>query len=375
MVRVAVLGANGQVGSEICLLLSRVPGLELVPVCRNRSGSAFLRWQGIACRHGRPAESTDASRLFADCDLILNFALASGNPAQIRLTEDNLIRNSFACSRHDATVVYFSTQSVYGDPSPGRRIRWKNPYGRAKLVSESRVLAASRKFRKPAFILRLGHVCGELQGISLDIRRELRERRAILPTTDVPSNTVLTVAIVDAIDQVRKRAAAPGVYDLMNTPQWTWREVYRYESERCGLSFEPTCVPDPVSNRNGFRAVISSVAKTLTGTRWNRDVLAKLLAHAPPSVSQRAQAAWYIQRARAEISAMSHQSGRELSEHLYWVTNGRHSLPQTPTVDLLRSNPYVGLISAGSRPSWPADLPDAAVPVRVPAPTVTRASG
>lgn len=376
MVKVAVLGANGQVGSEICLLLSHVPDVELVAVCRNRSGSAFLRWQGIACRHGRPADLTDARRLFGDCDLILNFALGSGNPAQIRSTEDNLIQNSFACSRPDATVVYFSTQSVYGDPSPGRRVRWKNPYGRAKLVSETRVLAASRKFRKPAFILRLGHVCGELQGISLDIRRELRERRAFLPATDVPSNTVLTVAILDAIEQIRTGAAKPGVYDLMNTPQWTWRQVYRYEAERCDLPFEPISVPDPMTSRSGVRVSFSSIVKVMTGARWNRDVLAKLLAHAPPSVSQRAQAAWYRQRASAEIAALSHQPGNELAEHLCWVTNGRHPLPQRPTVDLLRSDPYRGLLSNGSRQSWPADLPDAALTVCVrPAPTVTRVSG
>src|SRR5262249_1500329 len=149
-----------------------------------------------------------------------------------------------------------STQSVYGDPNPERRIRWRNPYGRAKLVSESRVRAASRRWRRRAFILRLGHVCGELQGISLDIRRELLEERAVLPVTDVPSNTVLTVAILDAIEQIIAGRVHPGTYDLMNNPQWSWTQVYRYEAERCGALFAPT-----------FKAVATDKAD---GSAWRR---------------------------------------------------------------------------------------------------------
>src|SRR5262249_62355175 len=88
MPRIAVLGANGQVGAELCLLLARIPGVDVVPICRNRSGSAFLRWKGIHCRHGRAAVAEDARSLFADCDVIVNSALASGTPVEMRRTED-----------------------------------------------------------------------------------------------------------------------------------------------------------------------------------------------------------------------------------------------------------------------------------------------
>jgi nucleoside-diphosphate-sugar epimerase len=367
MARIAVLGANGQVGAEICLLLSKSSDVELVAICRNRSGSAFLRWQGIACRHGRPADAADAPRLFGDCDIILNFALASGNPAQIRSTEDQLIHNSFACSKPEAIVVYFSTQSVYGDPSPARRLRWRNPYGRAKLVSESRVLAGTRRWRKPTFILRLGHVCGELQSISLNMRHELLQQRAVLPLQDVPSNTVLTVAILDAIEQIVQGQIRPGTYDLMNTPQWSWRQVYRYEAERCGAPFNPTFAGPAARRPAGQGWRLLAMARKLAAGRWNRELLAKLLAYAPASVSRRAQAIWYCQRARAEIAALA-ATGLEPAEHLSWVTNGERPLPQRSTVELLQADPYGGLLDPGMRPRWPSDLPDAAfaTAIRVP---------
>jgi nucleoside-diphosphate-sugar epimerase len=355
-----MLGANGQVGSELCLLLSKLGDMELVPVCRNRSGSAFLRWQGIACRHGRPADPSDAPRLLSDCDLVLNLALASGNPAQIRSTEDRLIHNSFEFSRPGATVVYFSTQSVYGDPNPGQSIRWRNPYGRAKRVSESKVLAAARRFRKRAYILRLGHVCGELQGLSLDIRSDLIQGRAVLPAQDVPSNTVLTASILDAVAEILGGRVRPGTYDLMNTPQWTWKQVYEYEARRAGVSFDPAFSPPANVNRRRHGRGLLSVARSMVSGRWTRELLAKLLAHAPPSVSQRAQAAWYAQRARAEITAVSGPEQPAPAEHLSWVTNGDRPLPQRPTIQVLRDDPYEGLLNSPLRPSWPADLPEAA---------------
>src|ERR1700727_1064888 len=121
MIKLGMDGGNGQVGAELCLLLAARKDITLVPICRNRSGSAFLRWQGIACRHGKVVDSTDASRMLGDCDIVVNSSLASGTPAEIREIEHRVIRNIFTFSKKGAAVIHFSTQSVYGDPRPNRR--------------------------------------------------------------------------------------------------------------------------------------------------------------------------------------------------------------------------------------------------------------
>jgi nucleoside-diphosphate-sugar epimerase len=358
MLKLALIGANGQVGAELCLLLAGHPDLALVPVCRNRSGSAFLRWNGIACRHGRIADSAEAPRLIADCDVVVNCSLATGTPAEIRRTEDRIIRNLFAHSKTGATIIHFSTQSVYGDPTPGRRVRWRNPYGRGKLGTESTVRHAQRRFGKPAYVLRLGHVCGGWQEISATIRAQLKANEVVLPRRDCSSNAVYTVAIVDAIRRIVGGDVEPGTYDLMNTPRWTWNEIYAFEAKVAGVPFSPTIVGSNASSPGAIRGGLVAVAATLGSNRWLLDVFSKFFAHLPAAANARAQAWWYRRRARTEISALHHSSSP--AEHLSWVENGVRFFPaMTPTRELLTA--ALAPLADGGRPiTWVADLPDAA---------------
>jgi nucleoside-diphosphate-sugar epimerase len=358
MLKLGVIGANGQVGAELCLLLAERKDLQLVSICRNRSGSAFLRWQGIACRHGRAADPTDAARLLGDCDIVINSSLASGTPAHVRRIEDRIIRNIFAHSKDSATVIHFSTQSVYGDPRPHRWIRWRSPYGRAKLASEHQVRLEARKSKKPAHILRLGHVCGALQEISNAIRENIRARTAVLPPQNRSSNTVYMAAIIGAIDQIIREAAQPGTYDLMNTPRWTWREVYEYEASVCQVPLAAQVVRSPRASRKpAIIAPAVRMTESFAAAHPVRDLFAKIYAYLPDSMNARAMAWWYAKRAQTEIAALS--VTREPPEHLSWVENGVRFFPaEIATIDLLRSiAPWRQ--DADAVNSWPADLPDA----------------
>jgi nucleoside-diphosphate-sugar epimerase len=358
MIRLAVVGANGQVGAELCLMLASRKDVELVPICRNRSGSAFLRWHGIACRHGRVADPAHAARLLGDCDVIVNSSLASGAPAQIRRIENQIIQNIFRHSKDSATIIHFSTQSVYGDPRPNRWVRWCNPYGRAKLATERIVRLQSRCTRKPAFILRLGHVCGLLQEISNTIRASIRARSAYLPMENCSSNTVYTAAIIGAIAQIVARRATPDTYDLMNTPRWTWREVYEYEAAGCELPLAPWIVESfSPSWNSAVMAPALRLAGYLASAQPVRDLFAKVFAYAPESANARAMAWWYAKRARTEIAALG--LAKQPPEHLSWVENGKYFFPaENSTIDLLRS--ASALRDATRRTvAWPADLPDA----------------
>lgn len=364
MRKVAIVGANGQVGAELCLLLARDPRIALVPVCRTRSGSAFLRAQGIAVRHGSVADPRQARDLLGDCDLIVNAALATGTPRQIRAAEDAIIRNVLAAAPPRARVAHFSTQSVYGDPSPGRLIRWRNPYGRAKLGTERTALRAARASGRELCVLRLGHVGGELQGISADIRAALAQGQALLPAADMPSNLVYTVTIVDALQKIDAGDVAPGIYDLMCAPQLGWRQVFEIEAGLAGIeaaSIETLATP---ARRHPLRALLSSAAR-LVATPAMRDLLAKLLASVPERWNARANAWWYRQRARTEIGALGRR--RDPAPHFSWVANGSNFIATlTPTLTLLAARPYADLLRTGRAP-WPSDLAPAVADVPLPA--------
>lgn len=358
MTRVGIIGANGQVGAELCLLLRDRTDIELIPICRNRSGSAFLRWHGIACRHGRAADATAAAALFGDCDIVVNSSLASGTPAEIRGIEDRIINHMFAYSKADAKIIHFSTQSVYGDPNPERTIRWRNPYGRVKLESERQIRKAQRRSGKEAFILRLGHVCGALQDISMTIRDEILSGRIVLPARDRSSNTVYTVAIIHAVDCIIRRAIGAGTYDLMNNPAWTWKEVYEFEAASCGLPMQAKVV-ETARTSAGSSAVgsLSRFAASLSTSQPIRDMFAKLFAYVPKDLNARAMAWWYVKRAQRQIAELN--KAIVPTAHLSWVANGVRPFPAAiPTIELLRlsmTDPKKGAEIA----SWPGDLPDA----------------
>jgi nucleoside-diphosphate-sugar epimerase len=358
MLRLGVVGANGQVGAELCLLLAQHEEIELIPICRSRSGSAFLRWHGIACRHGRVADPADASRLLGDCDMVVNSSLATGSPADIRRTEDRIIHHIFARSKASAKIVHFSTQSVYGDPRPNRRIRWRNPYGRAKLATERQVRREAGRTRKPAYVLRLGHVCGRLQGISLAIRQEIREGTVVLPVQDRSSNCIHACAIAGAIDQIIRGAAPPGTFDLMNTPRWTWREVYEYEARELDSPLRVEYAESAVvSDKRAAFSRITRLLGTLAAHQLVRDLSARVFAHMPQRLNARAMAWWYAKRARGEIAALSARAAP--ADHLFWVENGVRFFPsETATRDLLRAASAPSR-TADAAHSWPADLPDA----------------
>ncbi len=356
MPRIAILGANGQVGAELCLLLRRNPGIELVPVCRNLTGSAFLRYNGIACRHGRPADSAAAPGLFGDCDVIVNCALGSGTPAEIRAFDRKLIRNIFNSSKPNASVIHCSTLMVHGDPRPGRLWRVRDAYGRAKRAAEGFVDAESKRSGKRCFILRLGHVCGPLQNITAKIRKEIASGQVLLPDRDVPSNTVYTVTIVDAIDSIMSGKERPGTFDLTNAPQWTWREVYTYEGAQCQRAVVPQLVASP-TNTGLSEQALAWTRRTLGA--WARAgvvrrTLERVLALASPALNDRAQAIWLKMRARAEIGALG--AGTTPAPELSWIALDRRTLTcLQPTVSLLAKDPYLGL-TADIQSRWPRDL-------------------
>ena len=69
--RIAIIGANGQVGTELCLYLDLMGICEPIAIARSEYGTILLWRLGIQCRHGDLSRTEGAERLIADCDAIL----------------------------------------------------------------------------------------------------------------------------------------------------------------------------------------------------------------------------------------------------------------------------------------------------------------
>lgn len=164
--RIVVLGANGNVGTEISLILRNIAEYDLIPVCRSRQGSSYLRYVGVPCVHGSITDAAQASTLLADSTVVANFALAytpTGSPRELLELNRQIVASVFANAPKDATILHFSTISVYGDGRGGRKFGLKSSYGAAKLSIERFAIKHSRKSGKRLYVLRLGHVLGDLQ--------------------------------------------------------------------------------------------------------------------------------------------------------------------------------------------------------------------
>ena len=315
MTRIGVLGANGQVGVEVCLLLGGQPGVEVVPISRNKTGSAYLRSRGIRCRHGRVTDAEDAAKLLGDCDVVLNFARPVSRPNDMRSANKALVANMTAYSAPGARLVYFSSLSAHRGFRPMTEPPSVTAYGWEKRSVERIVRREASRHGKDAWILRLGHVAGELQAISAELRRLARGGPVVVPWSgDYPSNVVYTVTIVDATLAIASGREPAGTYDLLCSPSWTWRAVLEHEAMRCGASLElDEPVPPPAREliagryRRGYAARARAWAAGLLATPRSRELGLIALNFLSAEANLKAQSAHFSRRAGAEIARLAHR--------------------------------------------------------------------
>jgi len=306
--KIAVAGANGQVGSEVCLLLRGVPDIEVVPIVRNPSGSAFLRLQGLDCRHGKMADPCDARRLIGDCDVVADFALSTtGRPRVDRVTNRAITRNVVEAAKPGARLSFFSTIMVYAPNTAFGLI--PDAYGLEKILNERLFSGLCKRLGHEACVFRLGHVLGELQNITRTICTEIRNGPVALPDGgDRPSNTVFTAMVAQALIDIARGKVVAGTFDLISSPQWTWREVYAYYAEESGIALDVV----PISTRraqSSGHAVPGRLLRSLMGymssSQFMRERLSFLLGLLPERVSRTVHIRYLQARALREISALS----------------------------------------------------------------------
>ena len=246
--RIAVVGANGRLGAELCLRLDAA-GHALAPIARNRAGSAFLRLAGLECRHGRVSVPAEARPLLEDCDVVVHLAYAVPRSRDGHRANLALARHVVEAAPAGAAVVLASTIMVYGPTAP---VRLPDAYGLEKLQIERLVRRAARQRGSRAYVFRIGHTLGELQPLTLQVQDDIREDRLALPGGgERASNTVFVAGLAEAVAAVAEGRVAPQPYhDLVTSPQWSWREVYGF------YGGQPRTAPvDPVPSRVAQRAI------------------------------------------------------------------------------------------------------------------------
>ena len=114
MINIGIIGANGQVGSEVSLFLNTMENVKVIPICRTEFGAAFLKRCGIECRIGNISKEEEAKSLLTDCSLIVDFTYLKGLPSEIKSKSKAIITNAIKHSPPDARFIYASSMMAYG---------------------------------------------------------------------------------------------------------------------------------------------------------------------------------------------------------------------------------------------------------------------
>ncbi len=185
--RVAVIGANGQVGTELCLFLKIMGKVEPIGIARSQVGTALLRRLGIDCREGDFSTAVQGRQLLEGCDAVVDLALPMGNsPVDTKRIISRHLRSIFDSLDDIKTFIYGSTMSVYRLDPTDPFYRW---YGVTKRHGELEASRLGSQSGRKVYNLRLGQVHGEMQSCSMSILDQLYDG-AVARVPDVASYTV-----------------------------------------------------------------------------------------------------------------------------------------------------------------------------------------
>lgn len=312
MKRIGIVGANGQVGTEVCLLLSLMEDVEVIPICRTEIASSFLRSCGLKPRHGSVSKPEEAERLLAGCDAVADFSLPTGSPSEVRSLMRATIGNVTRYAPPKASFIYLSSITAFGVPdfhSPLRQYLFsRNTYGASKRFGEQTAFLSSRRSQRDCFVLRVGVVHGELQGVSRKTVEDMRRnsyRTAFLP--NAPSYTVFAFSIAEALVAIANGREQPGLYTMLSNPGWSWKDLHDWYARKAGLDID-ICLLPPDHAPRSLSERTKSVLKNLLNPAIrlmiaNKDIIAGHFSASMPALENTLRAGYQCRNAAAEIAA------------------------------------------------------------------------
>ncbi len=290
MMRVAVLGAGGQIGSHLVARLQREGDVQAWGICRNEVTAAPLRLQGLEVRLGSVTDLAGRGQLLGDADLVINCTAAGGMPAQARIANEALLAAILAAPGN-RRIVHFSSVAVYGSCIAAVRNTFARPrpdsvYGIDKLRLERDL--RRRAGRHSVVVLRMGHVYGAGQWLSRFVLGALHDPARLLPFDGrLPANAVHVRNVASAIVRLIMDWQ-PGTYNVFDQPNAAWREVFDWHSQALGMPAllamdEGTSARYCVLHRRRARQGLSGRA-LVAGGQWLRGSRGGLLSQ--PEVKQ-----------------------------------------------------------------------------------------
>ena len=240
MLRIAVIGANSQVGAEVSLYLARTSGVHVTGFVRSEYGAVLLRRFGITCVTGPFVQESLVPKL-RGFDIVADFTYPAGQlpelPKRIYETMSAVVNSMSPGSRY----VYMSSIQAFGMSPNSRLVQrhrvCRSSYARVKRLAEKWTVALTQCRGVYGFVFRLGQVHGLLQSVSQETIDELTWHEIYVQGhPEDLTTTVFAAEVASALLRTSDCSISPGIYTAVSSPQWTLKQLYRHYQMRYLLS-------------------------------------------------------------------------------------------------------------------------------------------
>jgi 2-alkyl-3-oxoalkanoate reductase len=267
MIKVAILGASGFIGSRAVEMLHLAGLADVRPVVRSVVSLARLSRFDLDCRVADALDEDAMRAAIAGCDVVVH--AVAGDPSVILGSLEPTYR---AAERAGISrFLYLSTASVHGQaPSPGTdeasplNDRQPLAYNNAKVRAEYRLLELREKGSVQLTLLRPGIVFGPRSSWLTDFAESLLHGRAYL--VDGARGICNSIYVDNLIHAMHRAMTADGVdreaFLLGDHEEITWSDLYRPIVEALGfeLSHVPIVgyAPPAIDARARLKAVLDA---------------------------------------------------------------------------------------------------------------------
>ncbi len=237
---VAIVGANGFIGTRLVEMFHLGGRHTVVPIVRRASGLALAARFAVDWRIGDALDITSLAAALTGCDAVVHTAL--GDIRQIEAMPTALCAAAAAAGVQ--RVVYLSSASVHGQaPDPGTtedsplHCRHAMDYNNAKVRAERAFFRSCALRGLAGFALRPGVVFGPRSRWIADLAADLRQERAwLLGEGDGVCNTLYVDNLVEAVAQcLTAPVNAAGAYLVGDTERITWSGFYHGTASALGI--------------------------------------------------------------------------------------------------------------------------------------------
>jgi len=269
---IVVLGANGQVGTEVCLYLKNFDGVDVTAVVRNEFSTAILSRLNIKCLFGELSGDKKIKNAIADADVVLDLAgYATGSVIEVNNFYSARLKYVVAGMKKDSNYVFASTMNALGftDRSPKLKHHFLSSsiYCASKRYAEKLSIELGKKYNVNVFVFRFGQVHGVLQKCTAVLRKLINEGYSFT-IPDTPSWTIFAYSIAEALVNVSNKLEKPGVYMLVSPHEWSWKELLNYIAQKDQLSVATNIAYIERRNYKHYLAVIKhTIFKFLSDRR------------------------------------------------------------------------------------------------------------